>query len=72
MIKIPGGATSRVQSLDTVINKLFKNYVQQFFEKHVDENLEVNAEGTLFVTLSEVDTDYSNDFTESDFELESD
>ena len=55
MIKIPGGATSRVQSLDTVINKPFKNYVQQFFEKHVDENLEVNAEGTLFVTLSEVD-----------------
>ena len=30
-----------------VINKAFKNYVRELFEKHIDENLEAYVEGTL-------------------------
>ena len=42
MIKISGGATSRVQPLDLANNNPFKNYIR-------DENLEAYVEGTLSV-----------------------
>ena len=47
MISIPGDATSRVKPLDVVINKPFKNYVRELFEKHIDENLEAYVEGVV-------------------------
>ena len=50
LINIPGGATSRVQPLDVVLNKPFKNLVWELFEKHIDENFESYVEGTLSVT----------------------
>ena len=50
LINIPGGATSKVQPLDVVLSKPFKNHVWELFEKHIDENLESYVEGTLFVT----------------------
>ena len=53
MIHIPGGATSRVQPLDVVINKPYKNYVRELFEKHIDENLEAYVEGALSVAKSD-------------------
>ena len=49
MINIPRGATSRVQLLDVVVNKPFKNYVRELFEKHIAENLESYVERTLSV-----------------------
>ena len=36
---MPAGCTSRVQSLEVAINKLFKNAIKEQFEKHLDENL---------------------------------
>ena len=47
LIRIPGDATSRVKPLDVVINKPFKNYVREVFEKHIDENLEAYVEGVV-------------------------
>ena len=32
-----------------VINKPFKNYVPEFFKKHINQNLEAYVEGTLSV-----------------------
>ena len=36
--------------LDVVINKPFKNYIREEFEKHIDENLELYVEGKLLVS----------------------
>ena len=47
LINIPRGATSRVQQLDVVINKPFKNYVRGQFEKHIDEDLSLYVESKL-------------------------
>ena len=44
---ILGGTTSRVQPLDVLINKPFKDYGRELFKKHIDKNLEVYVEGTL-------------------------
>ena len=44
LINILGGAASRVQPLDVVIIKPFKNHVQKIFEKHIDENLDAYVE----------------------------
>ena len=49
MINIPGGATSRVQPIGVVINKPFKSYVWELFEKHIYKNLKGTIEGTLSV-----------------------
>ena len=38
---IPGGTTSRIQVLDFVINKLFKNNVREQCEVHLDQNLDL-------------------------------
>ena len=46
LINISAGATSRVQPLDVVFNKSFKNYVRELLEKHIDENLEAYVKGT--------------------------
>ena len=53
MINISGGARSRVQPLDVVINKPFKNYVRELFKKHIDESLEACVEEILFVAKGE-------------------
>ena len=47
LINVPGGTTSRVQPLDVCINKPFKNYVREFFEQHLDSNLELYVDGKL-------------------------
>lgn len=52
MINIPGGAISRVQPFDVVINKPLKPYVRELFEKHVDENL--HPERTLSVAKRQI------------------
>ena len=49
LINMPGGATSRVQPFDVVINKPFKNYVWELFENHIDKNLEDYVEEILSV-----------------------
>ena len=49
MINILGGATSRVQPLDLIITKPFKNYAIKSYEnysKNFDKNLEVYVEGS--------------------------
>ena len=47
---IPGGTTSRIQVLDVVINKPFKNNVREQFEEHMDQNLDLYVEGKLSVS----------------------
>ena len=49
LINISGGATSWVQPLDVVINKPFKKYVWELFEKHIDKKIEAYVEGKLSV-----------------------
>ena len=39
LANVPPGCTSRVQALDVVLNKPFKNLVREQLEKHLDENL---------------------------------
>ena len=47
LANVPPGCTSRVQPLDVVLNKPFKNLVREQFEKHLDENLNDCVEGKL-------------------------
>ena len=47
LVIVPLGCTSRVQSLDVVVNKPFKNLVREQFEKHLDENLNDYVEAKL-------------------------
>ena len=47
LVNVPPGCTSRVQPLDVVVNKPFKNLVREQFEKHLDENLNNYVEGKL-------------------------
>ena len=39
--------TSRVQPLDVVINKPFKNHIRKDFERHSEENLDLYVEGSF-------------------------
>jgi hypothetical protein len=45
LVNMPPACTSRVQPLDVSVNKPFKSYVREQFEKHLDENLERYVEG---------------------------
>ena len=45
LVNVPPGCTSRVQPLDVVVNKPFKNLVREQFEKHLDKNLKDCVEG---------------------------
>ena len=47
LVNVQPGCTSRVQPLDVVVNKSFKNLVREQSEKHLDENLNEYAEGKL-------------------------
>ena len=47
LVNVPPWCTSRVQPLDVVVNKPFKNLVREQFEKHLDENLNDYVEGKL-------------------------
>ena len=47
LINVPSGTTSRVQPLDAVINKPFKNHIRKDFERHLEENLNLYVEGKL-------------------------
>ena len=47
LINVPPGTTSRVQPLDVAINKPFKTYVREQFEKHLNENLQLYLENKL-------------------------
>ena len=44
------GSTSRVQSLDVVINKPFKNAAKDQFQRHLEENLDDYVDGKLTVS----------------------
>ena len=50
LINVPAGTTSRVQLLDVVINKPFKEAVREQFAHHIDGNLELYVEGKLTVS----------------------
>ena len=56
VVSVPPGCTSRVQLLDVLVNKPFKNYVREQFEKHLDENLELYVEGKLAASEKRVRT----------------
>ena len=47
LVNVSPGCTSRVQPLAVSVNKSFKNYRKQQFEKHIDENLDRYVEGKL-------------------------
>ena len=47
LVNVLPGCTGRVQPLDVSVNKPFKNYVREQFERHLDENLDLFVEGKL-------------------------
>ena len=48
---MPPACTSRVQQLDVVFKKSFKDIIWQLFEQHIDKNL-VNYTNGKITTLS--------------------
>ena len=47
LINVPRGATSRILSLDVVINMPFKNHIRKDFDRHLEENLDLYVERKL-------------------------
>ena len=50
LVNVTPKYTSRVQCLDVVINKPFKNEIKEQFERHLDENLNDYVDGKLTVS----------------------
>ena len=44
---VPPGTTSQIQPLDVAINTLFKTYVREQFEQHLNENIQLHLENKL-------------------------
>ena len=47
LCNVPPGCTSRVQVVDVMVNKPFKDEVRRLFENHLDSNLERYVEGKM-------------------------
>ena len=47
LVNVPPGCTSRVQVVDVLINKPFKNEVCSLFEDHLDKNLDQYVDGKI-------------------------
>ena len=50
LANLPPGCTNRVQLLNVVINKPFKNAIKKQFERHLDEKLDDYVDGKLTVS----------------------
>ena len=47
LVNVPTGCTSRVQVVDVLINKPFKDEVHSLFEDHLDKNLDQYVDGKI-------------------------
>ena len=47
LVNVQPGCTSRVQVVDVLINKPFKNEVSYLFEDHLDKNLDQYVDGKI-------------------------
>ena len=47
LVSVPPGCTSRVQVVDVLINKPFKDEVRSLFEDHLDKNLDQYVDGKI-------------------------
>jgi hypothetical protein len=54
LCNIPPGCTSRVQVVDVMVNKPFKDEVRRLFEDHLDKNLESYVEGKISASARRV------------------
>ena len=47
LVNVSAGCTSRIQVVDVLINKLFKDEVCSLFEDHLDKNLDQYVDGKI-------------------------
>ena len=47
LVNVSAGCTSRIQVVDVLINKLFKDEVRSLFEDHLDKNLNQYVDGKI-------------------------
>ena len=47
LVNVPPGCTSRVQVVDVLINKPFKDELRSLFEDHLDKNLDQYVDGKI-------------------------